>query len=124
AEHGAELPGVQPGHRDRGHVVAREAGRRGGGDGTRGPVRAVGEERRRVRFVGRDGLLASGFRWLRIPVRPRRTRAEHAEVDHATRTGARGEMSTRDSAASTVRTVISDVLNEPAEEFTDETILA
>jgi acyl carrier protein len=33
-------------------------------------------------------------------------------------------MTTRDSAASTVRTVISDVLNEPAEEFSDETILA
>ena len=33
-------------------------------------------------------------------------------------------MTTRDSAASAVRTVISDVLNEPAEEFSDETILA
>lgn len=33
-------------------------------------------------------------------------------------------MSTRDSAASAVRTVISEVLNEPAEEFGDDTILA
>jgi acyl carrier protein len=33
-------------------------------------------------------------------------------------------MTAREAAASTVRTVISEVLNEPAEEFDDDTILA
>jgi acyl carrier protein len=33
-------------------------------------------------------------------------------------------MTTREAAASTVRTVISEVLNEPVEEFDDDTILA